>query len=298
MVPSISVLMSAYNSEKFISQAIESILNQSFSDFELVVINDGSTDKTKKILENYKKEDKRIKVYHQNNLGIAKTRNRLIEAASAPYISWMDSDDISLATRLELQFSLLESAPEIVALGTGTELIDEDGAPICFWPAPKTHEEIDSWHMSGRGGAIIFSSSTMRKKTLIDVGGFDENLTGAEDLSLFLKLAEVGELRNLNNTLLLYRQHIRSISHTHKEKIRSDTEKVIRAAEDRRGVVHKPLGFSDLVPKNSDTYTKWGWWALKGKNKKTARKYAYKSVKANPWTIDSWKLLACAIRGY
>ena len=103
--PAISVIMTAYNTEKYIKEAIESILNQTFKDFEFIIVDDGSTDNTRLIIEEYAKKDRRIKIlYNKKNLGIVKSLNKAIAIAKGKYIARMDSDDVSKLNRLEKQF--------------------------------------------------------------------------------------------------------------------------------------------------------------------------------------------------
>ena len=129
--PKISVIMSAYNSEKFISKSIDSILAQTFKNFELIIINDSSIDKTKDIIETYRKKDKRIKIIcNRQNLGPAKSRNRALKIAKGEYIAIMDSDDVSLPKRLEVQYHFLENNPDIFLIGGGAIKINESGEVI------------------------------------------------------------------------------------------------------------------------------------------------------------------------
>lgn len=298
MIPLISVLMPVYNTETFILQAIESILNQSFSDFELIIVDDGSTDNSLAIAKQYANTDSRISVFSQANQGISKTRNYLVSLANSEYIAWMDSDDVSMPLRLKKQYDYFQHHENLIAIGTKSLMIDEQDLPICIWESPLEHEEIDRWHIEGRGGAIIFPSSMMRKQAVQNLGGFDENLTGAEDLSLFLKLAEVGRLENINDVLLYYRQHIKSISHTDKDKVLIDKQLVIDSAYERRGMKSKSLGMNSMPSREIDTYIKWGWWALQDQNVSTSRKYAIKAMLVNPFRFQVWKLLVCSLRGY
>lgn len=296
--PKISVLMPVYNAELFLADAIESIVNQSFSDFELIIVDDGSKDNSLSIAKQYCNADSRITVYTQKNMGISKTRNNLIALAHCDYIAWMDSDDISVTDRLDSQYKCLENDDELVAVGCGTLLIDDESMNICHWAAPITHEDIDSWHINGRGGAIIFASSMMRKQVVQDVGGFDLTVTGAEDLCLFLRLAEVGKIQNTSDILYHYRQHVDSISHAKKLKISKDKQLVLDNAGVRRGVKIKQYNLDQQEVSILDTYIKWGWWSLNGKNLPTSRKYAKKALLIRPFNLHAWKLFACSIRGY
>jgi len=292
------VLMPVYNAADYLSEAIDSILNQSYSNFELIIIDDGSTDNSVDILEDYVKKDSRITIVSRENRGISVTRNELLLLAQGVYVAWMDSDDISFQSRLEKQVNYLKNNKNCVAVGCMTEFIDDQGLKICIWKIPSRHSDIDASHISGKGGAVVFPSSMMRVSVLKEWFLFDEKLTGAEDLDLFLRMAEIGHIENINQVLYKYRQHIASISHAAKLKILQDTQSVVDAARIRRGM--KP--YICLAEKKSmkvyGIYAKWGWWALKEKNIETALKYARKSLLTNPLNRDAWKLMACCIRGY
>ena len=298
MAVAISVLMPVYNTSAFLSEAIESILSQTYRNFELLIVDDGSTDNSLSIAEQYQGIDTRVKVFSQANQGISKTRNYLVSLAEGDYLAWMDSDDIAMSMRLEKQYAYMEEHSGVVAIGTKSLMIDEDGLPICIWDAPLDHDEIDRWHIEGGGGAIIFPSSMMLKQAVVSLGGFNLNLTGAEDLSLFLQLAEIGKLQNIDDVLLHYRQHISSISHTDKDKILNDKQSVVDSARKRRGLTSKPLSSDSKPTSRVDTLIKWGWWALEAGNIATSRKYAWRAFLMKPFMSHTWKLLACSLRGH
>jgi len=295
---SVSVLMPVYNSALFLAEAIDSILNQTLTNFELIIIDDGSQDNSLKIIKKYAEVDSRIRYLSRDNKGISSTRNQLVAMAQASYIAWMDSDDISLPQRLDVQFKYLSQHTDCVALGCMAEFIDQQGLKICKWKVPTEHEDIDGWHLLGKGGGVVFAASIMLTSAVKQAEGFDESLEGAEDLALFLRLAELGIIENIPESLYIYRQHVNSISHAKKQKIQKDTQQVVSQARLRRGL--KPLQLLNAQKESSlsNIYTKWGWWALMDGNIATARKYAWKSVVSSPLKWHSWKLLACSIRGY
>lgn len=296
-LPAVSVLMPVFNADKYLSQAIESILKQTIQDIELIIVDDGSEDSSWSIIKKYAESDSRIRCFRQENLRISKTRNRLVELARAEIIAWMDSDDISLPQRLETQANYLSQHPEYVAVGVASEFIDDEGFIISSCKVPCRHEDIDRLHLKGKGGAIIFPSSMIRKQALIDAGKFDNQLTGAEDLNLFLKLAEIGRLANLEPVLFQYRQHTKSISYTASNQIRQDIISVINSAHRRRGIMGKiNIEYQGAVP-FSVTFNKWAWWAISAGHFPAAKKYTIKAFRSNPFDIGNWKLLLVLSRG-
>ena len=123
--PLVSVLMSVYNGDRYLDEAIDSILSQTYENFEFIIINDGSTDHTKDILSSYSNQDNRIRVFHQKNHGLTFSLNRGLELSRGKYVARMDADDISSPRRLEEQINYLRANPEVGVLGTQMEIINE-----------------------------------------------------------------------------------------------------------------------------------------------------------------------------
>src|SRR6476646_1873373 len=135
--PPISVVMAVYNSEQTAPESIESILQQTFSDFEFIIVDDGSTDSTGEILHAYARLDNRIKLYTQENLGLIASLNRHCRLAKGRYIARMDADDVSSPDRFEKQFGFLEAHPEIGVLGTWIQDIGRKDSQGVSWPVPS-----------------------------------------------------------------------------------------------------------------------------------------------------------------
>lgn len=142
-MPKISVLIPVFNSEKFLQKCLESVLKQNFSDFEVIICDDKSTDESVKIIKNFQKKYGKKIIFLQNekNLGIAKTRNILAKKAKGKYVAWMDSDDIMLENRLSMQYDFLEKNPQIGILGTNFWILMKNGEKIARNP-PETNDEI------------------------------------------------------------------------------------------------------------------------------------------------------------
>lgn len=294
-----SVLLPIFNAEKYLALAIDSILGQTFTDFELLLLNDGSTDGSEKIIDEYVKWDRRCKKLSWPNRGLIATLNEGLNVAQGDVIFRMDADDIAYPDRFDKQLRYIEKHPECVAIGTKVLLIDCDGWPIRTFSALEGHEQVDKEHLEGRGGAIAHSSVAMRKDVVLAVGGYREAYKHAEDLDLFLRLAEVGRLANLPDVLLEYRQHPSSIGYSKRAEQLKSVQSVINDAIDRRGLdLAKKAVQPFTSPSIKQIYGKWAWWALGDGNIKTARKYAIKAILLDPFNWRTWKLLACCIRGY
>ena len=202
MKPKISVVMPVYNSEKFLRESIESILNQTFKDFELIILNDCSTDGSLKIIKSYK--DKRIKlIENKKNIGTVKTRNVGLRAAKGEYVAIMDSDDVSYRKRLERQFNYLENNPHIFLVGSSTIYIDEEGNEICKFRKYDDYKML-AWRLP-RSCSIVHSSVMFRNTGEIS---YNEFYKSAHDYNLYLDLlSNWKNLTNLPQFLIEHRVH-------------------------------------------------------------------------------------------
>lgn len=200
--------MCVYNGEDFVGEAVDSILAQTFDDFELIVINDGSTDDTAAVLASY--EDPRVQIFAQSNQGIPKSRNRALQHARGQYIAVLDADDIAHPARLARQVDCLDAHAEVVALGSGYKQVDvlRDRT---FRIIPPTADGAIRRAMI-TGNPICHSSVMMRRSALERVGSYDERFHYSQDYELWSRLAQVGELRNLPEVLVTRRYHSRSVS--------------------------------------------------------------------------------------
>lgn len=202
MSPIISVVMSVYNGEKYLREAIESISNQTYTDFEFIIINDGSTDNTAEILRSY--NDSRIKVLTQKNMGLSTSLNKGIRQSSGQYIARMDADDISHCDRLQRQLEFMDNHPECVALGTQAVMMSKNGEKIYASRIPLDDNTL-------RAGLptrcpFIHGSVMLRRKDAIYSGGYPENVINSiEDIILWNIISKQGELRNLSSALYFYR---------------------------------------------------------------------------------------------
>lgn len=301
VTPVASVILPVYNAGEYLDAAIESVLGQSFTDFELLLLNDGSTDGSLDRLNHFAHLDTRCTVHSWLNRGLIQTLNEGIRLARADILFRMDADDICRPYRFERQMAYLRAHPECVAVGTQVMLIDPEGQPIRPFIEETGHEAIDAAHLAGKGGAIAHPAAAMRKAALVGAGGYRAEFLHAEDIDLFLRLAEVGRLANLPEVLLDYRQHPNSIGYRHAQAQRDSARRAVAEARQRRGFGElAPLPDNELSPSQvtmADVHRKWGWWALGGGHLDTAKKHAWKAFKLDSLNIENVKLCACVIRG-
>lgn len=303
--PLVSVVMPAYNARRYVAEAIDSVLAQTLSDFEFLIINDGSTDGTDKILQTYAGRDPRIRVISQSNSGVGAALNRGVGQARGRYIARMDSDDICLPQRFARQVDFLDRTPQCVLVGSRVLLIDQDGLPLFEMESVQTtHERIDELLMEARW-SIVHPSIMMRTDVVRDLGGYNNALVPVEDHDLFLRLAEVGRLANLPEILLKYRKHPMNSVKLLADRRVNALRQVMDAAWKRRGIAdrsHYPQILPDVDRDDPQRELKQrrntGWQCLKSGNVAVARKYALSSLRSAPLDRESWKLLYCALRGH
>jgi glycosyltransferase involved in cell wall biosynthesis len=207
----VSVLMTSYNHEKYLREAIESVLNQTFKDFELIIVDDGSYDNSPKIIEEYAKHDKRIRAYfHENNKGIPKTGNHCLARATGTYIAFISSDDIWSPSKLEKQLAILSNNDSLVVWSEG-EIIDENSIPT-----GKTFTERASALRRKKSGNIfqellkanfILGPSSILKRELTEGITFDERLRYLNDYKFMMDLAFRHHFFFVKEALVKYRVH-------------------------------------------------------------------------------------------
>jgi glycosyltransferase involved in cell wall biosynthesis len=208
--PLVSVLMPVYNGAKYLRESIQSILGQTFGDFELVIVDDGSTDDTPSVIQEFSRKDARVRAHRQNNQGHVGALITGLEKVRGTYVARMDGDDVSLPARLAAQVSYLESHPDVGVLGTAATVIDADGSPVVPVRFPTQHWVI-RWALCF-SSAIIHPSAMMRRSVLQKAGGYDHAMKHAEDYDLWRRLSLVTRLANLEDVLLLLRKHEKNVS--------------------------------------------------------------------------------------
>ncbi len=197
--------MSVFNGERFLREAVESVLGQTLTDIELIVVDDGSTDATAEILDEYAAADARVVIETQANSGRAGARNRGFDLARAPLVAVLDADDIAPAERLDVQQSFLQAHGQVGGVGGAVAFIDDEGRMFAEWRYPFSHDEISRAFESAT--PLAHPATMMRAAAFEAVGGYRPVFAIAEDLDLLLRLAAVHELANVPEVMLRYRVH-------------------------------------------------------------------------------------------
>ena len=267
-MPTVTVLMPVYNGEKYIKDAIESILNQTFTDFEFLIIDDGSTDKTPDILKEYAQRDSRIRLErNEQNLQIAATLNKGLSLATAPLIARMDADDISLPERLEKLVAFMIANPDItVCSGAIAFFIHGANAPDEIWMPPTEHEAIRAKLFFE--SCIYHPVSIYRKEQIcVYAEGYDNSMPPAEDYDLWVRLSMNSTVRfaNLPEVLCRYRYYGKEEKHTELQKRKANLvrEKLLHhinlIPSDKEFVAHLSLSLWSKTLSLSDVWVCKKW---------------------------------------
>ena len=204
---SVTVLMPVYNGAAYLEAAIESIRRQTHSDFEFLIVDDGSTDGSSEILQGFAAQDPRIRIIHGMHEGIAAARNRGLALARGTVIVCMDEDDIAMPERIERQLAYLVAHPDVAAVGSALRLINKDGDPIARpTKYPLTSDEIREGLLVGYC-TLGQPTVAMRREAVIAVGGYRRAFDPADDYDLWIRLSERYALANMPDVLVDYRWH-------------------------------------------------------------------------------------------
>lgn len=246
--PLISVILPTYSRESYLAESIESVLAQTYTNFELIIVNDCSTDHTAELLEDFRKKDKRIRVIENEiNKGAPASRNIAVELAGGKYLAMMDSDDISLPARFEKQVEFLEKQPQTYVLGCSAFVIDPEGNTVNEWHLP-TRDRLIRWHSIFRNSKVFCNPSVMMRASIFDyVPKFNENNRPSDDSELWATIFPYKELgfANLADKLVKYRSHPISITGQVKQSATNLSQDArTRALEDYLG---KPLN-KNVIP--------------------------------------------------
>lgn len=208
--PEVSVLMSVYNGETYLCECMDSVLSQTFRDFEFIIVDDGSTDKSKEIVRSYK-DDRIILLENTENKGLAWSLNRGIKHARGTYIARMDADDVMLPERLERQVQYLKGNPDIDGCGTWAKVVDETGKPLYELTPPDKYEQlVNEMIISNR---FVHPSMCVKRSMLLELKGYNEHFKYSQDYELWFRMLAKGfKLANIPEYLTVYREHSGAIS--------------------------------------------------------------------------------------
>ncbi len=293
--PLVTVLMPAYNAAGYIAEAIDSVLQQTFSDFEFLIINDGSTDDTEKIIRQY--ADPRIRLYNQANAGVIGALNNGLELAKADLIARFDADDVCYPDRLQLQYDFMKANPDYILVGSEADYIEENGTFIFTYKFNAyTDEEIRSQNYTTC--PFIHSAVMFYKQKVIEVGGYDKGAITFEDHLLWWRLIQLGKVRNFEQALIKVRFNPDSV--TIDERWRGSEFQRIKYKSIEQGYVTADDAErvkSILASQNFKKYKHAAYYSMVGKKflwnnyqPSKARKHLAQAIRVTPWKIEPYML--------
>jgi hypothetical protein len=239
--PELSIVMSVYNAERFLDKAIGSILDQQFSDYEFVIVDDASTDSTMNLVQKWAAADDRIKIFrNETRLGLTKSLNRAISQTTAPWIARQDGDDVSHSARLRLQMDQLGKNPDVGVLGTWYEGIDKEGRHLYWMTLPAVDQKIKRWLRTINclcHGTVIFS-----KDLFIKAGGYPEKYPFAQDYALWLRFSKLTKIKNIPEVLYQRRIHDGAVSQLNQERWQ-----VLQQLKLDAGLIGKQEGLKEFI---------------------------------------------------
>ena len=208
--------MSVFNGDLYLDDCIQSILNQTFKDFEFLIINDGSTDKTKNIIEKYRENDDRIRIINQKNIGLTQSLIKGVELCKSNYIARQDADDLSTEKRLEKQYNKFKIDKSLGIIGSNTLIIDKNSNIL-----KKTSLRSCNFWLKKEiifGNCFVHGSVMFRKDIYYKVGGYNKKYFCAQDFDLWIRMAEKCKIENTRSCYYILRCHENSISSVYRDK--------------------------------------------------------------------------------
>jgi glycosyltransferase involved in cell wall biosynthesis len=301
MPPLVSVIIPAHNARRYLAEAVQSVCDQTFTDFECFVVDDGSTDSTPSLLAELARQDERVKGVRIEQGGIVKALNVGLQHATGQFIARMDADDISRPERFARQVEYLQKHPRCVAVGSRVLLVDPLGSPLWETSPELAHERIEARLLAGDGQGMVHPAVMLRRDAVMAVGGYRPEYQWAEDLDLFLRLARVGQLANVPEILLDYRQHLRSVNRNRHETQQKLVAQILAEAHAARGLSSPDMSGLNLASHTGlppfEQVRIWTGFALRQGRLAVARRHALGALARNPLQINAWNMAYYAARG-
>lgn len=294
-VPKITVLMPAYNAGKYIREAIDSVLQQTFTDFELLIVNDGSTDNTAEVIQSF--NDPRIVMIYQDNKGVSLALNKGLQYARAPYVARFDADDVCVAERLELQYNFMTDNPDYTIIGSAANYMDMDGN-FLFTSIPPAIQNDDIQQLDPSVCPFIHSTVFYKKEVILNAGGYSEHAYTFEDHFLWANILKSQKACNFSQPMIKLRLNPDSI--TIDEKWRPSkfleikyTSLKSRSITPQEGILLAEMGERQYSPKIKQG----SYYALCAKKllvnsfqPQKARVHATKAISVSPLRLDNYLL--------
>ena len=289
--PAVSVVVPVYNAGKHLVSAIGSIVDQTFEDWELICVDDGSTDQSPEVLDWFADLDPRIRVFHQSNSGVVAAANRGHQLARADLVCRMDADDIAMPNRLMHQVDFMRNNPEYVAVSGAILEIDIDSEPLGLQSLATDHDAIVQ-RLLCRETGLFQPASIMRATAFNKIGGFRSKYQWIEDHDLWLRMSQVGRLGNTEELVLCYRLHSSSCTWT-MASLRADLmTQLMREAHEERDLIGSERTLTSPPVRALAGPGKWARKAVRGGFPRTALKHLMRLWQENG--LSWYTLRMCA----
>ncbi|OOQ57279.1 glycosyltransferase family 2 protein [Mucilaginibacter pedocola] len=301
--PKITVLMPAYNAGKYIGEAIASVLAQTFTNFELMIVNDGSTDDTLDIISSF--DDNRIVVIHQSNKGVSAALNTGLKYARAPYIARFDADDVCYPNRLQLQYDFITANPQYSIVGSEADYIDNEGE-FLFTHQLAAYSYADIKQLDVSVCPMIHSCVLYKKDVIVGAGGYNEHAYTFEDHFLWAQLLKTEQACNLPQPLIKVRLNPESVTidekwHTRKFRAIKQESLKTRRISASEGIELQRIGKGQYSAKNKHG----AYYALCGKKfllnnyqPQRARNHVVRAIALQPLRLDNYLLYVISFLPY
>lgn len=291
-MPEISVIVPTYNYAHFIGDCLDSIFAQTYKDFEVIVIDDGSTDDTARVLEKYKGE---IRYIYQENKGLPAARNTGIQAAQGEYLAFLDSDDLWLPEKLDEQIRFLRNDTDMGIIFSDASAFNEKGM---IRKSILKEENICTGFCFQRlfmGNYLVMPTVMIRKRCLVESGLFDESLTAVEDYDLWLRISLFYKIGFVDKVLAMYRVHPSNMSGDFCRLMDNEIKVIQKIVRLHPGPVKK-MG-RQVSFRFCSLYNQYGLeWIEKGEARQAKRSFL-RAIKARPWQLRSYYYLLGTIAG-
>ncbi len=287
--PAVSILMPVYNGAAYVGQAIESALAQSYPDFELIIVNDGSTDNSAEMIRPYL-ADPRIIYFERPNGGVAAARNAAIRIAKGRYIGFLDQDDLWLPEKLNLQVQYLDDHPDVGLVHASQSYIDSDGQHTRL-PFDDGFAKVSGWCFRDLfiRNRIAVLTVLARKSALDSVGPLNETIPGGDDYEMWMRISKHFPIGHLDQVLAHYRTHGSNVSNDNFRMTRTDLG-AIQSILRRYPEARKELG-ADVVDARlfELNYQLGGWYMWKAQDHASARHHYWQAIRARPFYLKSYR---------
>jgi hypothetical protein len=295
--PQVSVVLPVRNGERFLVEAVQSVLSQTIDEIELLLVDDGSTDRTAEIVQDFAERDWRVQVIRLERSGIAHALNAGIARARGRYVARMDADDICHPSRLQKQVDHLDANADCVAVGSAVAVMDETGGHVGTRTYPEHHAEITRTLINGQSTAMAHPTVMARREALVSVGGYRPDSVPSEDLDLWFRLSRVGTLANISEQLLRYRRHSDAVSVRDRELQCTVGVGIINEERVQRGL--RPLAARALWAGRSGVaayHFECARTALMTGPRAAAFRHSRATIASEPWWPEPYMtLIACAL---